>query len=216
MADDSAVPRRPRRRMSRTERRSQLLDVAERLFIEQGYATVTIEEIARVAGVSRPIVYGHFECKEGVLVACVARAYEAYNATLASMVDSRDTLAQQLRTGGELFFTGLQVDSGRWMLVFMSPSVVTGTYADDLARLRLQHIEAIRAVLARSLPDAPPERVEAGAHVVSGVGERLAFWWFGRPDLTRETLVDHYVDLLLNGLGPLAATGSGPASADAG
>ncbi|MGY0063414.1 helix-turn-helix domain-containing protein [Streptomyces sp. LZ34] len=42
-----------------------------RLPVQQGYEGVSIEDIARAAGVSRPVVYQHHGSQEGIFVACV-------------------------------------------------------------------------------------------------------------------------------------------------
>jgi AcrR family transcriptional regulator len=47
-------------------REAQLLDLAERLFIENGYSGFSIEALCTVAGVSRPLVYKHFASKDEI------------------------------------------------------------------------------------------------------------------------------------------------------
>src|ERR1700722_16292251 len=61
-------------RVPRQVREQQLLDVAEEQFAVHGYGGASIEVIAKLAGVSRPIVYDHFGDKEGVYIACLRRA----------------------------------------------------------------------------------------------------------------------------------------------
>ena len=55
---------RPRRRyaprMPPEQRREQLIDAALSVILEQGYSGVSIEAVARTAGVTRPVVYDHF------------------------------------------------------------------------------------------------------------------------------------------------------------
>jgi AcrR family transcriptional regulator len=47
-------------RLPPEQRREQLLDAALHLIADQGYAGVSIEGVARFAGVTRPVVYDHF------------------------------------------------------------------------------------------------------------------------------------------------------------
>lgn len=49
-----------RRRLSKAERRSDLLDAARALIFEQGYLPLSMEALARAAGVSKALVYAHF------------------------------------------------------------------------------------------------------------------------------------------------------------
>ncbi|HRA06299.1 MAG TPA: helix-turn-helix domain-containing protein, partial [Propionicimonas sp.] len=65
--------RRSRVRMTRAERREQLIDVARALFAERGLEGTSVEEIAAHAGVSKPVVYEHFGGKEGLYAVVVDR-----------------------------------------------------------------------------------------------------------------------------------------------
>ena len=60
-------------RMTAPERRLQLMEVGRKVFAETGYESTAIEEVARRAGVSKPIVYEHFGSKEGLHAAIVDR-----------------------------------------------------------------------------------------------------------------------------------------------
>jgi len=47
-------------------RRRQLLDVAARVFADHGFHATTMEEVARAAGVSKPVLYHHFSSKRAL------------------------------------------------------------------------------------------------------------------------------------------------------
>lgn len=63
--DDEPVNRRSR---LKSDRRSQLLAAAERLFAQRGFLAVRLEDIGASAGVSGPAIYRHFPNKEALLV----------------------------------------------------------------------------------------------------------------------------------------------------
>ncbi len=56
-------------RMTAGERREQLLDAAKAIVVADGFHAVSIEAVARAAGITRPIVYGHFRDLGGLLEA---------------------------------------------------------------------------------------------------------------------------------------------------
>src|SRR5918999_160147 len=84
-------------RMTAAERREQLLDVTKALVAEHGFHGVSIERVAREAGISRPIVYGHFGDLNGLLEALVlresARALDQLNAFLPGDLGAGDPRA---------------------------------------------------------------------------------------------------------------------------
>ena len=63
-----------RTREEALETREQLLDAAERVFLERGVGHATLAEVADAAGVTRGAVYHHFESKADLFEAMVARA----------------------------------------------------------------------------------------------------------------------------------------------
>ena len=64
------------KRLSASQRRAQLIDVGRGVFARNGYEGTSVEEIARAAGVSKPIVYQHFGGKVGLHAVIVDREME--------------------------------------------------------------------------------------------------------------------------------------------
>src|ERR1700758_2388884 len=60
-------------RMPPDQRRAQLLDAALAIIARDGYAGVSIDAIAREAGVTRPVVYGVFSGLEPLLYSLLDR-----------------------------------------------------------------------------------------------------------------------------------------------
>ena len=52
--------------MPPAQRREQLIDAALQVILDQGYSGVSIEAVAREAGVTRPVVYDHFPTKSAL------------------------------------------------------------------------------------------------------------------------------------------------------
>ncbi|MFI8167718.1 TetR/AcrR family transcriptional regulator [Streptomyces sp. NPDC086081] len=67
---------RTRRRLSTQERREQLLSVGARLFSDNPYDDVWIEQVAEIAGVSRGLLYHYFPTKRDFFAAVVERESE--------------------------------------------------------------------------------------------------------------------------------------------
>jgi TetR/AcrR family transcriptional regulator len=55
-------------RLTRGERKRQLLAQAKHLFVTLGYHATTTEKIAAAAGVTEPILYRHFDSKKGLFL----------------------------------------------------------------------------------------------------------------------------------------------------
>ncbi len=193
--------RRPGKRLPRAQREQQLLDVAEQLFVTQGYDRTSIEDVARAAGVSRPIVYDHHGSKAGLYLACVKRARTRYAEQLGEAVSSTSDPRAQIRAGGELFFSILERDPERWMVLFGGSAVpLLGELGEQLLQLRAISVGKVAAIIQTKSPGADPEQIDAFAHAISGVGEQLGRWWLQHPEIPRERVVEHYTEFIWNGL----------------
>ena len=67
-----STPRRYQR-LAPAERRDQILDAANELFAERGYDAVTIEDVAKSAGVARGLVHHYFGGRTEVFIGLVER-----------------------------------------------------------------------------------------------------------------------------------------------
>lgn len=62
-----------KKRLTASQRRAQLIEVGRHVLAEHGYEATSVEELARAAGVSKPIIYEHFGGKEGLFAVIVDR-----------------------------------------------------------------------------------------------------------------------------------------------
>src|SRR4051812_41093673 len=91
-------------RVPRQVREQQLLDIAEEQFAINGYGGASIEVIARLAGVSRPIVYDHFGDKEGVYIACLRRARGELEEMILAAVGKARNPREMMEAGTAAYF----------------------------------------------------------------------------------------------------------------
>src|SRR6185503_11300167 len=92
---------RTRRRLSTEERREQLLSVGARLFSENPYDDVWIEQVAEIAGVSRGLLYHYFPAKREFFAAVVERESERMLRLTAALPGL--PVREQLTTGLDTF-----------------------------------------------------------------------------------------------------------------
>jgi AcrR family transcriptional regulator len=189
-------------RVPRALREQQLLDVAEELFLSQGYDATSIEDIARGAGVSRPIVYEHHGNKAGIYLACVRRARAALEQAISDAVTHTADPQEQLRVGADAYFQILERDPRRWELLFGKTGII-GELGDELARERQRTVETIAAVLGSWTGEGDEERVLAYANLISGAGEQLGRWWLANRQIPRSTIVRFHSEFAWSGASAL-------------
>jgi AcrR family transcriptional regulator len=89
------------REQQRAFTRRRLMEVAQRLFAEQGYPDTTVDDIARAAGASRATFYLHFKSKSELMAASIDEsvpiAVETYRVLEQLLVKGGPQLPGQLR-----------------------------------------------------------------------------------------------------------------------
>ncbi|CAM5504803.1 HTH-type transcriptional regulator BetI [Streptomyces tendae] len=65
------------KRMPRAVREQQMLDAAVSVFGRHGYMAASMDEIAELAGVSKPLVYLYLNSKDDLFSACISREARA-------------------------------------------------------------------------------------------------------------------------------------------
>src|ERR671916_797450 len=115
------------RRMSASERRTQLVEVAKRVFAEHGYDGASVEEIASQAKVSKPIVYEHFGGKEGLYAVVVDRETARLLGMITSRLGPNIGGRQQVHSSAMAFLDYIEADpDGFRVLIRDSPTGFSG------------------------------------------------------------------------------------------
>lgn len=140
-------------------RRGQILDAAMQCFIQLGIARTSVQDVARMAGVSRGTVYRYFDDRQLLIDAAVEHGAQQYYADAAALMATKDTLAEQAGAIAEVVARTLLEHRTRNRLM-----------SDDAELMR--HIIAgsdatVRRTAAFLLPyvEAAQERGEVGADV---------------------------------------------------
>src|SRR5215218_680933 len=124
----------PRRRVPRDVREGQILALAEQLFAERGYDGASMEELARRAGVSKPIVYDLIGKKEEIYRRTfeTAAAELGERVALAAGAETGDMEAT-LRAGALAFFEFIDQHRDAWTMLSTDPSGgKLATYVDQI------------------------------------------------------------------------------------
>jgi AcrR family transcriptional regulator len=183
-------------RVPRAVRERQIVELAEQLFAERGYAGASMDELSRRAGVTKPVVYELFESKDGLFRACVDRAIARMADSIAVAVRAESEPEARLRAGGMAFLRFAKDNRVAWELMAMG-----GRFADQALTVRRSQAQLIRTLMAEIAPaGTDPRELEAVAYAVNSAYEGLAHWMWEHPDVPVEEVADWVVDLLAPGL----------------
>lgn len=190
----------------RAERRGQLLDAAVAAIRQLG-AGVTMEQLAKAGGVTKPILYRHFGDRDG-LIATIAERFSADLLTSVTTPLTADATARELlRSTVDSYVAFIERDPNlyRFMVQNLSQRGEGLSQISSLIDLIAKQValvvgERLRAVGLDSGAAVP------WAYGIVGLVHQAGDWWVDDQTMPRETMVDYLVSLLWDGLGAAEAT----------
>ena len=192
-------------------RREQLLDAAIQVIVRDGYAGVSVDAIAREAGVTRPVVYGAYgdlgELLGALLDRQQARALAQLAEALPDELDSDDPDAFLLDALRALI-DKVTTDELTWRPILLAPLGTPEAVRDridaDRERIRQQIAELLSIGL--EVRGGPRIDVEIASHALIGVLEHFGRLLLEDPDRFDADRLVSFAAGLLAVLGRRAAT----------
>jgi AcrR family transcriptional regulator len=158
-------------RLTATARREQLLDVALAVFARSGYHDTSMNDIADAAGVTKPVLYQHFDSKRELYQALVddvgSRLLTAIVSAAAEATEGRE----QTERGFQAYFRWVAEDHDAFMLLYGGSTRRDDEFAHALRQVTDGAAEAIAPLIAADIDD---EHRLTLAHALVGLAE-------GRP-----------------------------------
>jgi AcrR family transcriptional regulator len=162
MSEQAAPPRKRRpyaARVPMEERRTQLLDAALRVIDRDGYDGVSIDAIAKEAGVTRPVVYGAFDGLGPLLTALLDRQQQRAITQLFAALPTEtatDPVAVVDLSGPRLHQMLLD-DPVTWRAILQSPANVP-----EVVRARIEgDRQQVRVIIERLVTGVLGDKVDA-------------------------------------------------------
>lgn len=166
--------------MSAQRRQEQILDSTRALTIREGYASTTMQSIAREAGVTRPVVYEFYRDRTELLKDLLAREAQKVLA-LAGSVFPAAQAGEELSTTMAVTFTAFlriaAMAPETWRLILLSPAGAPPEIREMISSVRAAVLGQIRANVlalpAGAAPDFDAELLAFALLTGSEAGARL-------------------------------------------
>jgi AcrR family transcriptional regulator len=192
------------KRLSASERRRRIESGATELFASRGYAATTVEEIAGAAGVTKPMVYRHFESKKELCISLLERYRdELVSAPLARFDPEAPDRSEQLGAMIRAWLDHARANPAATRLLFIP--IVGDADVGKVQRELHQRQRATQAALLREFaPTLTATEVEPMAELTRAGLAALALWEIEHGDVDHEAVVGVLVTMFEGLIGPTA------------
>jgi AcrR family transcriptional regulator len=138
-----------KRRMRAPERRKQLLEVARRVFGRRGYHVVTMDDVAREAGVTKPILYDHFPSKRDLYRDLLEEDLADLKERLREALETSKGNRQRIQGSFQAYFDFVDEEGAGFRLLMQEAVGPEREFREMVFRFRDEVLEQVTEVIVR-------------------------------------------------------------------
>jgi AcrR family transcriptional regulator len=194
----------PKRRIPAPARRALLFEAALREFSSHGYEGASLGRIAAEAGVTRTVLYDHFQSKRALFVALLEAKRHELLSHLRDALSADASGEERIRSVFGAFLAFAEREPQTWRLLYPEHAPVDPDVAADHRRLRRDASRLLASMLA---PDARRAGLDPASPVAAAILalqqaalEGLVRWWHAHPRVDTEQVLDAAMKALWRGL----------------
>jgi AcrR family transcriptional regulator len=190
-----------KRRMRAPERRKQLLEVARKVFGRRGYHVVTMDDVAREAGVTKPILYDHFPSKRDLYRDLLEEDLADLKQRLREAMETSKGNRQRIQGSFQAYFDFVDEEGAGFRLLMQEAVGPEREFREMVFRFRDEVLEQVTEVIVReSKGNLDRARAADVALGLVGMAETAAQRNPGGSKEERQRMVDTLVRLAWRGI----------------
>src|SRR5215470_9715893 len=113
-----------------------MLDAAVSVFSRRGYHAASMDEIAELAGISKPMIYAYLGAKEDLFATCIHREATLLLEAIVSGIDESQPPDVQLWNGLRSFFGFVAEHQQSWRVLHRQSIAQGGPFTEELLTMR--------------------------------------------------------------------------------
>ncbi|TVR25450.1 MAG: TetR/AcrR family transcriptional regulator [Ilumatobacter sp.] len=155
-------------RLSATARREQVLDVALEVMGRAGYHGASMNDIAEAAGVTKPVLYQHFDSKRELFLALLDEVGNRLLSAIANATAEAPDGKSKTERGFRAYFHWVANDHDAFMLLFGGGARRDDEFREAVRRITDHAASAIAPLIAVDIDDEERRTI---AHALVGLAE---------------------------------------------
>lgn len=178
----------------RAQRREVLLDAVMQVVRTEG-PSASMERLAAGCGITKPILYRHFDGRDGLVLAVAERFVSQLADALLPILHEQGAMAQRLHSAIDAYLGLLEREPELYRFL----STQASEHRDVLTAMVAEHVAlAVEGILDAAGRDTAAAR--PWAYGLVGMVHLAGDWWIHSNRMTRAELVEHLTSILAHGI----------------
>lgn len=158
-------------RLPAAARREQLIESAMEIFASKGYHETSMNDVALAAGVTKPVLYQHFDSKRDLYLALIDEAGSRLMAAITAADLAESSGRRRTELGFRAYFAWVRNDDAAFTLLFGGGSRRDAEFSEAVERFTSQVADAIEPLITA---DIDTEHRRTLAHAIVGLAEGVS------------------------------------------
>jgi AcrR family transcriptional regulator len=186
-------------RLPAAQRRTQLLATAVQVFAVEGYHQASMNGIASAAGVTKPVLYQHFESKHQLFAEVLEEVGAQLGETVTKAAAGASGPHEQIERGFQAWFQFVSENPDAFRVLFGPDTRGVPEFADEVRRFESSIAEVVAEFI--EIPDISIQHRLMLGHGIVGLAEGACrFWLHHGVDVDAAVLADQVSQLAWAGL----------------
>ena len=188
--------------MKPMDRKTEIINVAAKLFKEKGYSAVTMRDIAQAMDIKAASLYNHIKSKQEILVLIVIEIAEEFTNVIDEIVNSEISAIKKIENVIQLHIDitlrnadALACLNNDWMHLTDNDLVY-------FIKMREDYEESFRTIIKKGIADGEVKNLNIEVVIFSTLSTlRTLYLWYGKKKSPNpQVLKSNMIEVLLNGI----------------
>jgi AcrR family transcriptional regulator len=188
--------------MKPIDRKTEIINVAAKLFKEKGYSAVTMRDIAQAMDIKAASLYNHIKSKQEILVLIIIEIAEEFTNTMNQVVNSSETTIKKIEKIIQLHLNITLRDANALACLNNDWMHLADAELTYFIKMREDYEENFRTIVQKGIADGEIKNLNLEVIIFSTLSTlRTLYLWYGKKkSLEPAVLKSNMIQVLLNGI----------------
>ena len=188
--------------MKPIDRKTEIINVAAKLFKEKGYSAVTMRDIAQAMDIKAASLYNHIKSKQEILVLIIIEIAEEFTKTMNQVVISSETTIKKIEKIIQLHLNITLRDANALACLNNDWMHLADAELTYFIKMREDYEENFRTIIKKGIADGEIKNLNLEVIIFSTLSTlRTLYLWYGKKKSPEPAVLkSNMIQVLLNGI----------------